>query len=570
MPNEKYPHVNKANKYARDVVSGKIVACKWVKLACQRHLDDLKKEKKRNFLYKFDRAEGERFVEFAETFPHVKGEWARKKNNTLKLQPWQCFIWVVVFGWLRKSDGSRRFREVYAEIARKNGKSIQAAIVGLFMLTVDGEIGPEIFSGATTEKQALEVFRPAWLMANKADEFKDYFGIELGGTAKNPGNIYCLENDARFEAVIGKPGDGASPHCAIVDEYHEHKTSELYDTMLTGMGARSQPLLLIITTAGSNIAGPCHDKRSEACKVLEGTTKNEELFGIIFTIDDDDDWTDFKNWKKANPNLGISVKEDFLKARLQEGIQSSTRQNIVRCKHLNQWVHAKTAWMNMIAWKNCGDPSLSIDQFEGEPCWVPIDLASKIDIAAMMQLFRRGDHYYMFGKYYLPEAALEGEDKTHYQGWAKDGLLTITLGNIIDFSYIEDDLKEFRSRFEIQEVPYDPHQATQFATRMMDEGMPMVEYGASVPNFSEPMKEFEALVLSGKFHHNGDPVLTWMASNVVARIDAKECIYPRKEKPENKIDGIVAGIMGIGRAMLNSSSTGYVQQGVVDLEAYRR
>jgi len=544
----KTPHTNAALKYAREVVSGKIPACLFVRQACQRQLDDIKRWKGKAGPYYFDRAEAERYIKFVEMMPHVKGEWARNRQ-TLRLEPWQKFKWTTVFGWKRTKDGTRRFREAYMEEPRKNGKSTQVAPAGLYMMSADNEAGAEVYCGATTEKQAWEVFGPSRLMAERAEEFVDCYGVEI-----NARNINILSKAAKFEPLIGDPGDGASPSCAIVDEYHEHKDARLYDTMITGMGSRSQPLMLVITTAGYNLGGPCYSMRDRARKVLGGIIKDEELFAIIYTIDKDDDWTSPESLIKANPNYGISVSADFLLAQQRKAMQNPSKQNSFKTKHLDVWCNASSAWMNMLRWDAATDASLQIEDFSGERAIIGIDLASRKDIAAKVTVFTReinGDaHYYVFGKYYLPEETVEESGNEQYQGWAHEGRLTLTPGNVIDFAYIEDDLKDDASRFEVVEVPYDPFQATQLSTRMLEEGFQMVEMRPTTLNFSEPMKELESLVLSGRLHHNGCPVLTWMVSNVVAHLDAKDNIYPRKERAENKIDGVVALIMALARALV--------------------
>ena len=225
---------------------------------------------------------------------------------------------------------------------------------------------------------------------------------------------------------------------------------------------------------------------------------------------------------------------------------------------------AGTAWMNMLAWSKCGDPSLKIEDFRGEPCFVAVDLASKIDIAVMLILFNRGEEYFAFLKSYIPEDIVFDNPSGEYQRWAKDGWITLTPGNVIDFGYIEEDLKSLRSKYEIREVPYDPFQATQFSVRMLAEGFPMVEVGATVKNFSDPMKELEKLVLSGRFHHDGNPVFAWMAGNVVARIDAKDNIFPRKEHESNKIDGVVANIMALNRSLVHRDKKSvYSKRGLI-------
>lgn len=535
------PHVVTANRYAREVVSGKIPACRFVRSACQRHLDDLNRERLRTFPYRFDKTKAELVCRFIEKQVHVKGKWAGK---LIRLEPWQAFVFCVLFGWLEKSTGLRRFRKAYIEVPRKNGKSVIAAGIGNYMLVADREKGAEVYCGASTEVQAWEVFRPAKLMMDQSPGLKNSFGVEI-----NAKSMSVLATGSRFVPVIGKPGDGASPSCAIVDEYHEHDTPDLHDTMYTGMGAREQPLMLIITTAGTNLAGPCKQQHDEVVKVLDGISENNELFGIIYTIDDDDDWSSFDNWKKANPNIGVSVFEDFLRARHRDACNNASQQNIIKTKHLNVWCNANTAWMNMLKWQACADPSISLDQFEGMPCVAALDLASKTDIAALMLLFWKDSKYYAFGRYYLPRETVDLPQNRHYQTWEIEDRLTVTPGAVTDYEYIKEDLRRFRTRFDIRSVPFDPFQATQLSTELMAEEFPMVEIGATVKNFSEPMKELEKLVLAGDLVHDGDPVLAWMASNVVAHYDAKDNIFPRKERNENKIDGVVALIMGLNMAM---------------------
>ncbi len=302
---KKTTNPNAANQYARDVVRGKIVACQFVIQACQRHLDDLMAEKSKSFRYRFDKDLAERAAKFIQLLPHTKGEWAFKRMP-ITLEPWQLFVICCAFGWVNKGSRLRRFREVYTEIPRKNGKSAISAGVALYCFACDNEFGAEVYSGATTEKQAWEVFRPARLMCKRTPMLTEACGIEV-----NASNMNRPEDGARFEPLIGNPGDGSSPHCAVVDEYHEHATDALYTTMLTGMGARRQPLMWAITTAGYNIEGPCYDKRREVIEMLNGSVPNDELFGIIYTVDEGDDWTDPQVLEKANPNIGVSVIANF-------------------------------------------------------------------------------------------------------------------------------------------------------------------------------------------------------------------------------------------------------------------
>ncbi|MEB0270855.1 terminase large subunit, partial [Pseudomonas sp. 5B4] len=334
----KYPNVEAANRWARDVVRGRVPACRYVQLACQRHLDDIVRSKSAGFSYKFDGKKAEKKLKLAQMLPHVKGEWAFKRQ-LITLEPWQKFGLSMTFGWVKKRSGLRRFRESYWEVPRKNGKSVIAAAVGIGMFVLDNEFGAEIYSGATTEKQAWEVFRPARLMVKRSPMLMEAAGIEV-----NASNMSRPDDGSRFEVVIGNPGDGASPSCAIVDEYHEHDSAALYETMLTGMGARRQPLMFVITTAGSNIEGPCYDMRGRVVEMLEGTVPDDELFGWIWTIDEGDDWTDPKVMAKANPNIGVSVYQDYLVSQQQKAIKNASFQNTFKTKHLNVWVSARTVY----------------------------------------------------------------------------------------------------------------------------------------------------------------------------------------------------------------------------------
>lgn len=553
-----HPHVDAANRYARDVVAGKILACRWIILACERHLRDKRASQGKEFPYWFDAKSAESACIFMEAFPHTKGRWAAKRERFV-LQPWQCFLWCSVFGWKRRADKTRRFRRVLLLVPRKNGKSDQAARVGLYMLAADKEFGAEVYSGATSEKQAWEVFRPAHLMAKRTPEFQQWYGVEV-----NASNIHILSNGSRFEPLIGNPGDGASPSCAIVDEYHEHATDALVDTMETGMGAREQPLMLIITTAGDNMAGPCYALQKDAEKILQGVIEDESLFALIYTIDPDDDWTSLEALRKANPNFGVSVGEDFLLARRNDAINNARKQSTYQTKHLNVWVGARDAYFNVQRWRECSDASLLIEDFAGRRCVIGLDLASKVDIAALEVLFPVGDDDYVrFGRYYLPEATVEQGVNEHYQGWMREGRLIVTDGEIIDFGRIKSDILELCSRFQVDEVAYDPHQATMLVTELMEEGVPVVEMRPTVLNFSEPMKMLDGLIRAKQIRHDGDPVMTWMISNVVAKVDAKDNVYPRKERAENKIDGAVALIMALGRSMVAQNSASiYESRGI--------
>ena len=552
-------YADKALKYARDVLSGEIDSCEFVKSACQRHLNDLERSNTDGFPYTFNPlmidSDGvkyypvERVCYFIEQLPHVKGKWARE-HRKLTLEPWQIFIIACVMGWINVNTGMRRFKTAYVEVPRKNAKTTLAAGLALYLEVRDDEAGAEVYSAATTADQAKISFNIAKEMVAKSPGMQLRFGVKPYMHA-----ISVLRTGSTFKYLSSDSHglDGLNISAAIVDELHAHKTRDVYDVIETGTGSREQPIIFIITTAGSNRAGICYEQRIYVTKLLNESVKDETYFGIIFTIDADDDWTTEKAWRKANPNFGVSVFPEDIERKCTKAVQVTTAQNNFKTKHLNIWVNADVAWMDMRKWDDCADESLTLDDFDGEECFVAIDLASKIDIAAMIKLFHRmidgKKHYYAFGKYYLPEETVYESTNDFYQGWANEGVITVSDGNIIDYEMIEDELRATKSKHQVVEVPYDPFQATQLSTRMMAEGFPMVQMGATVKNFSEPMKELEALVIDGCFHHDGNPALTWMISNVVCHTDAKDNIFPRKERGENKIDGSVALIMAIGRAI---------------------
>lgn len=542
--------VNAANKYARDVVAGKVDACKWVRLCCQRHLDDLASSKGKGFKWKFNKAEAERVCAFVELLPHTKGKWAREKRR-LKLEPWQKFIFCCVFGWVSKKTGLRRFREVYCEIPRKNGKSVVAAGVALYMLCADREFGAEVYCGATTEKQAWEVFRPARLMMLKTPDL-----IEAAGVEVNARSLAIPEDGSRLEPIIGDPGDGSSPSCSLIDEYHEHDSDDLYETMLTGMGAREQPLIFTITTSGSNIAGPCYEKRKQVCAMLDKTVANDEIFGLIYTLDEEDDWRDLQALKKANPNYGVSIFPDNLQRDLADAIRYPSRQNGFKTKHCNLWVNAKMAWLNQLDWDRSAVPGLSMDDFKGRSCYAGIDLASKCDIADIAVVFREKDDagrdlWTFFNRHYLPEGAVQGDgpNQEAYERWVIEGHLITTEGEELDFDVIREDTKDIAGAHQVEEIAYDKWRATQLAHQLMRDGAEVVEVGGGIQTMNLAMRELEAALVSGRVRHNGDPVLAWMASNVVAH-EYKGCITPTKESSPKKIDGMVAILMAMSRAIL--------------------
>lgn len=567
-----FAHVAEAEKYARHVIDGKIPAYKYHRLACQRFIDDKKRSRDAEWPYKFDKSKAERAIRFIEKLPHTKGKWAAQ-GKKLILEPWQKFIVANIFGWVGKKGFEekgiepemRRYRKAYLLIPRKNGKSMLAAAIGDYMLLADNEHGAEVYCGATNEEQAGYVFEPAKKFIDLTPALKEYFGAKV--MAKS---ITVPTKSSWFKAVIGKPGDGQNPHCGIVDEYHEHDSDALVETFETGMGSRLQPLLLAISTAGDNIAGPCYAMHKDAMAVLEGTLGNDAMFCMMFSIDEDDDWTDPENLKKANPNYGVSVTHSFLLQQLKEAKLSSRKQNAFKIKNLNLWVNSRSAWMNMLSWNNLADKNLAFEDFEGDSCWIGLDLASRLDIAAVYILFRKyidsKHHYYGFGRFYLPEKVIEAPNKRHYQGWVYDNHLIATDGDIIDYNQIRNDIMDIDDRFQIEALGYDPHDATHFCQQLQDEGgLNVIAIPQRANHLSQPMKDFEALVVAGRMHHGDNPCMNWMMSNVTCKEFADNTIMPRKDSPDQKIDGPVAAIMALKMAQMHEDTVISYEKGGIFL-----
>ncbi len=399
-------------------------------------------------------------------------------------------------------------------------------------------------------------------MVERTPALKRRFGIEI--TAKA---ISRIQDGSKFETIIGDPGDGQSPSCSIHDEYHEHADDGQVDTMVTGMGARDQPLQLLITTAGDNLAGPCYALIQEERKKLAGIGHNggppleDETLFVEYSIDEGDDWKSEVALRKANPNADVSVSMDFLRARQRDAIATPRKAGVFKTKHLNLWVSAKAAYFDVEAWRKCKDPELpqrardllQLEWLKGRRAIIGLDMASKVDIAAVEVLIlphaeraSKEDPYIRFGFYFLPAETVA--EVPHYQGWDSQNLLDVTIGNIVDYDEIEDLLKELRKILQIEAVPYDPFQATQLSTRLAKEGFPVVEYRPTVLNFSEPMKQLDAAMRARLIIHGGDPVMEWEISNVVGTLDKKDNVYPNKPEGQAhlKIDNPVALMSAIG------------------------
>jgi len=553
-------YFERAVAYAQRVTSGEEVAGRLERLTCQRFLDDIERQGTEGFPYVLDQALGSRACRFLELLPHIKGEWARPvyidgklQYARIRLEDWQLFVELQLYGWVDAKTRLRRFRRSYEEVARKNAKSTRAAGRLLYMLVADKEPGAHVYSAATTGEQAREVFDVSRNMALRDSEFMARFGCTVG---KHDITIPDTASSAKPLNAEGSTLDGLNIHFACVDELHAHKTRAVYDVLDSATGARSQPLISMITTAGFDRSGICYEQRDYTIKVLERTVIDETWFGVIYTIDEGDEWHDPKVWRKSNPNLGISVNLQDMEAAARKAQTQPSALNNFLTKRLNVWVSSDTSWLDLQAWERGSRGRLDLADFEGEPAWIGMDLAEKRDFAALVLVFRRDAKWHVFTRLYLNESAVDSSGNAHLQGWARQGHVVVTDGNITDFDVVADDLRDFCRRFDVREIPFDPALSRYFASKLIEEGLPLVEIRQAPMFFTQPLIQVENLVLEGNLVHDGNPVMNWMMSNVVvttSRITGLK--HPTKSRDENKIDGPVAMLLALGRAMVGEAET---------------
>lgn len=543
-------------KYVTEVTKGIKPACKYEILACQRFLDDYGRQlDDKTYLYQFDFAKAWKAISFIEKLPHVKGVLSTKigAERLLKLSGWEKFIVANIFGWVVKETGLRRFTHVYLRVPRKNNKSTLSAGIGLYMLCADGEGGAEVLCGATTLEQARKVYDPAMYMVRRTPALKKAYNLDDKATSiKRP-------DGSVMQPLIGDPGDGGNPSCAIVDEYHEHDTDNLYQTMITGMGSRLQALMLIITTSGKNLFSPCYQMDQMMRDLLDGVlTDLDHMFTVIYGIDDGDDWTDPQMLVKANPNYNRSVRADFLEKQRKLAIQNPGHQTDYKTKHLNVWCNEKNAYYNVLAWQSLYDPNLKQEDFFGQSCLIGLDLAKKRDLSAKILLFTKivdgKTHYYLFTKFYIAESQIiDNESKilaSMFQAWHDQGYLEVFQGNEHDFNRISDDVIDDSHNFKVEEVPHDPWGAIQISSNLSAAGLVPVMIQQHGSFLTIPVNELEVAIDTSRIHHDGNPIMAWCIGNVIVHEYKSERKMPDKQDNDSKIDGASALFNALARAFI--------------------
>jgi phage terminase large subunit-like protein len=544
------------DRYVYDVHKKRGIYSTRVEQAVARHLRDLVDGAARGLV--FDRDEAGRAIRFFDNCTHSKGLWAGQR---FVLSDWQAFAVGCLFGWQR-TTGGRRFRRSYLQVARKNGKTTLAAGVGLYGLIADREQGAEVYSAATKAEQAKLIWSEACEMVKRSPKLARFLDINNGRVV--------MESTASFFGYIGsnhKRLDGLNPHIGLADELHQHPTRDVYDVLQTGMGARHQPLMFSITTAGHDRQSFCYSEYDIARNILDRTIDDDAFFVLIFELDEGDDWENESVYIKANPNLGVSVYADSLIEGRDKAKAQPTFESTFRRLRLNEWTDSAVRWIRANDWQACAAP-FDLADFEHVPAWAALDLASNTDLATMAIVWpidstverdatdpaaadlppAISTTYFVHWLVWIPEDNMRQRvehDRVHYDVWQRQGHLTATPGNVIDYGVIQRDIFAAFERFNIRCVGYDRWGATQLVQQLESENLSTAPVGQGFKTMTAPMREIDAAVVGERLRHNANPIAQWCAANTVATKDPADNIKPDKNKSSEKIDLIVALAMAI-------------------------
>ena len=552
--------IDHATAYAKAVLAGKLLAGRYVRLACQRHVNDLEREDLR-----FDVIAAERVITFFSHLRLAEGQYAGKPFS---LQPWQQFIVGSLFGW-KGVDGFRRFRTAYIETGKGSGKTPLASGVALYCLVADGEQSAEVYSAATMRDQARICFTDAEKMVRASPSLSKRI-------VQNVNNLAVVETNSYFRPVSSEARglDGHRPHCAIVDEVHEHPSAVVIDKLRLGTKSRRQSIIFEITNAGHDRNSVAWAHHEYSIKVVEGIIVNDDWLSFVCSLDpcdacraeghdspvdscpDCDDWRDEKVWLKTNPSLGVTITKKYLREQVREAIGMPSKENIVKRLCFSIWTQQDVRWLPMADWDACGQP-FNPAELDGQDCYAGLDLASVSDLIALELIFPREEGPpKVLSYFWLPEDTIrERTDKgVPYELWHRQDLIRATPGNVADYDRLRADIRALSERFQIREIGFDPWSATQLSTQLGDDGLRMIEIRQGFGSLSAPSKELERRVRAHDLNHGGNAVLRWMASNVTAETDAAGNIKPSKQRSTEKIDGIVALVMALDRWTRNTET----------------
>lgn len=543
------PSSNTIDAYAESVVRGDVLAGKYHRLACARHLRDRDREGTPGFPHRFDLKKAERFFRFAEHLKHYKGEWA---GDTIELEDYQKFRLGSIFGWVHQETGLRRFRTAYSEIPRKNGKSLEAAIVMLYVTFFDGEPGAEGYTIATKRDQAKLVHTDCKKLVQSSG-LKDRLSVRVA-------NIHHEASASKLEPLGADHDstDGLNPSAVCADELHAYKSRGLIDVMETATGARRQPLFFKITTAGDDPVSVGGDEHNYACQILDGVIADETYFAFIAHADEGDDWLSEETWKKANPNYDVSVKPDDMRALAQKAVGIPAAAATFKQKRLNLWVNATAPCLSMEGWRK-GQRTKSraelLASLRGHPCWVGIDLASKIDLMALSLLFpphEERNHFALVQYLWTPDETIADRahrDRAPYEVWVNQGWLDTTPGTRLDHAVIAETLLVVRDRFAVESIGFDPWHADQIIKDLVSVHGFSEERVLAVPQtfagMSSACLRMQAEILSGSIDAAGCPVTGWAVSNTAGDRDGKDNLLFIKKKSRGRIDPMVSATIAM-------------------------
>jgi phage terminase large subunit-like protein len=525
-----------AEQYIDDVISERVIVCEHVRNAVNRYLTD------RGNGWGFSENYAQHAIDFIEQLEHSTGDYAGKP---FKLEGWQAFIVWNLFGFLNP-DGSRRFTRAYVEVPRKNGKSTFSSAVMLYGLIADGESAAQVYSAATKLDQAMMVFAESVRVCQNVDWLAEALTVN-----NSVNNRRILYGQSVYKPLEWNPSkqDGLNTHFAVIDEYHAHPNDELYNVLRNSMGARRQPLLFTITTAGFNRESPCYKHRNYCASVLSGAIKDDALFSVIYTLDEGDDWTDSANWAKANPNWGVSVYPRQLEQALTEAKEFVHKEVEFKTKLLNVWTDTALTWITDSVWMDCTEAG-EVDGI----CYGGLDLASTGDFCAFSLYFP--EYSAIRTWYFLPsEAAYRRKDAAgaSIRQWIADGQIIATDGNVTDYSYIKAKIIELAQQYDIKDIAFDRFNASQLVIDLQNEGLQMFPFGQGFISMSSPTKELERLVKDAQLKHDGNPVTRWMMGNILLKSDPAGNIKIDKAKSGDKVDGPVSIVMALGTAMQDAA-----------------
>lgn len=534
----------RAINYAKDasVKQNKDKYGKWLKLACIRFLNDLKRAGSRDRPFFFNEKEVNRVCDFISNLPHVEGRWG---TNNIDLLDFQIFFLANLFGF-RNPDGSRRFTSALFAIARKNAKSTLAAGIGLYCLTMEDENGPQVISAATTGDQARIVFNIGKRMVDKTGDLREAFNLEPFTRA-----IACNNNGGIMRSINAKAStqDGLNPSCAILDEIHAHKTHDLLNVIQSAAGARKNPLFLFTTTEGYETPGPWPEIRNFARQVLQGLFEADHFFAIVFAIDDEDSEFNESTWIKANPLLEnneillSAIKKDASDAKAMPG-----RRAEFLIKRVNRQSSTARGWIDLMKWKAC-EGVVDLDMLKEYPCFGALDLASTRDLTSFRLVWLKDNIIYTHGWRWVPETTVQiriQRNLVPYSAWVNAGHMIETPGEVTDYDIVYNKVVEASESFKIVKVAYDRWNAAQIAAKLQKRDIEMVEFIQGPKSYHPAMKHFEESYIDGRFRHGADPVLTWCASNIVPRYDQNMNMAPDKKRSSDKVDDMTALLMAIG------------------------